>query len=107
MAKELPLYVPHDGTVKISGTTQPRGAGRCAYYYLRRGWPVEFFCIGANANQQAMKSMGVFGELVKEDPEYKGKFVAFVPERVRTSTLDGSGHEKDKDATVWKTVLVG
>jgi stage V sporulation protein SpoVS len=107
MNREIPAYTEREGTVKISGITQPRKAGRCAYFYLRKGLPVEFFAIGANANQQAMKSMGVFIELVESDDSYKGRTVAFQPRRFRTHTVDNeTAIEKDKDATVWQTFLV-
>lgn len=104
---DLPVYEYHPGTVKVSGSTIPKRAGRCAYYYLLKGHNVEFFCIGANANQQTTKSMGVFSSLVETDPSFAGKTVAFKPTRYRTSTEDPATHEvKDKDAIVWKTFLV-
>lgn len=105
----LPRYTPHEGTVKISGSTTPRSAGKCAYYYLGRGLKVEFFCIGANANQQAMKAMGIFMNLVNNDPKYQDTkvSVAFQPLRFTTDTvIQGSEQHKDKDATVWRTYLV-
>ena len=105
----IPVYKPHEGTVKISGSTVPRGAGRCAFYYLQRGLPVEFFCIGANANQQAMKAMGIFMNMVNENEEFKKRrlSVAFQPLRFMTDTIDiRTQDHRDKDATVWKTFLV-
>ncbi len=105
--KEIQEYVSKEGTVKIAGHTQPRGAGRCAFFYLKKGFPVEFFCIGASANQQAMKSMGVFKDLVEEDPLFKGQTVAFQPIRYSTDTVDPTNQEhKMKDAVVWATLLV-
>ncbi len=105
----IPLYKPHEGTVKISGSTVPRGAGRCAFFYLQRGLSVEFFCIGANANQQAMKAMGIFMNMVNQDADFQSKrlSVAFQPLRFLTDTVDAAsqGH-REKDATVWKTFLV-
>ena len=107
MERVIPLYAEKEGTVRVSGSTLPRKAGRCAFYYLQRGLPVEFFCIGANANQQAMKAMGIFRELVDECPDFTGNSVAFQPLRVRTHTVDPTnGDQKDKDAVVWRTLMV-
>ena len=107
--RNFPIYVPHPGTVKISGSTPPRSAGSCAYFFLQQNKQVDFFCIGANANQQATKSMGVFLQLVNRDDAYKkaGLSVAFQPLRFKTITKDATTQqEEEKDCTVWRTFLV-
>ena len=104
---EIPEYVPTEGTVKISGATLPKPAGKCAFHYLEKGiFPVDFHCIGANANQQAMKAMGVFLYMVNS--AYQGKMsVAFQPMRFRTSTIDPTTQlPRDKDCVVWRTVVI-
>lgn len=102
------IYVPHEGTLRVSGITNPRKCGRCAHFYLNQGVKIiDFFCIGANANQQAMKSMGIFMVLVKKEMESKGISVAFQPLRFRTETVNQSTQEMEfKDSTVWRTVIV-
>lgn len=105
---ELEEYKPHEGTIKISGSTSPLGAGKCAFHFLTRGVdPIDFFCIGAAANQQATKSMGVFLHMVEHDERSKGSTVAFKPYRYKTLAKDGEGNEmRFKDCTVWKTIIV-
>ncbi len=107
--KDIPLYVSHQGTIKISSTTDPRKAGRCAYHYLSQGFNlIEFFAIGASANQQAMKSMGIFMLMVQDDS--KGFSVAFQPLRYSTETKDLRDPTSAKlvviDAVVWRTILI-
>jgi hypothetical protein len=95
-----PLYVEHAGTIRVSGMTSPRSAGFCAFVFLQKGiFPIDFFYIGGNAGQQAMKSMSIFAFIVQKD--LPGMLIAFRPIRFMT-TAD----EKEKDATVWRTVLV-
>ena len=107
MSNPIPVYVSVEGTVKIAGDTSPRRAGQCAFHYFERGLPVEFFCIGASANQQAMKSMSILREMVSAEAKYAGRFVAFVPMRYQTWAKDQVSQEsKAKDCTVWKTYLV-
>lgn len=102
------LYVSHDGTIRISGGTVPRDAGKCAMHYLEQGkHNIDFLCIGANANQQATKSMGVFMLLFERNPDNKGKTLAFRPLRFRVMTEDRQTHASfSKDATAWRTVVV-
>lgn len=106
--RDIPLYRPNQGTVKISGMTIPHKAGSCAHFFLRKGFDrVEFFCIGANANQQCMKAMGVFMILVEHDKDFEGKTVAFQPLRFKTETKDDrSPLLVEKDCVVWRTLLV-
>jgi hypothetical protein len=104
---EIPQYVEHQGTVKISGSTIPHKAGSCAFFFLRAGClKVEFLCIGANANQQASKAMGVFMSLVERDRDFDGRTVAFQPLRFQTETTDLEGRKMIKDCMVWRTLLV-
>ena len=100
-------YVLGEGTIKVSGSTIPKRAGRCAFFYLKNGKnPIDFFCIGANANQQAMKSMGVFLHIVRET--YGDELsVSFRPLRYKTMTNDMQTQEKKfKDCVVWRTVII-
>ena len=101
----LPLYSSHSGTVRVSGTTVPKRCANCAHFYLLRGVSdIDFFCIGANANQQAMKAMGMFMlRAEKEDPLL---VVSFKPLRFQTNaTNPKTGAQEVIDCTVWRTVL--
>jgi hypothetical protein len=101
-------YKSHGGTVKVSGRTVPKKTGRFAFHLLRnRIFPIDFLCIGANANQQAMKSMGVFLHIVEHSPEERGISLAFQPLRYMVETVDSeTGEHKDKDCVVWRTVIL-
>ena len=100
-------YVIGEGTIKVSGSTIPKRAGKCAFFYLKNGkQPIDFFCIGANANQQAMKAMGVFLHIVSESYG-EDLSVAFRPLRYKTMTNDIYTNEKKyKDCVVWRTVIL-
>jgi hypothetical protein len=101
----IPIYVPHRGTIRISGSTVPKNAGNCAIAFLQEGYEqIDFFCIGANANQQATKSMGVFSFQVRRfRPNLR---VSFEPLRFMTETTNPvTGVKKLKDCTVWRTIL--
>jgi hypothetical protein len=101
------LYIEHDGTVRISGRTIPKTAGYCAYTYLEKGvTEIDFFYIGANAGQQAMKAMTIFAKIVREETKSQAS-VCFEPLRFTTITEDEKGEKQRKDATVWRTVLLG
>lgn len=103
-SNEIPLYQSHLGTLRISGSTAPRKAGMCAYHYLNEGVEsVEFFCIGANANHNAMKSMGIF-MLAVEAETNKQVTISFQPRRYRTVVVE-EGQESFKDCVVWRTVI--
>lgn len=102
---EVEIYVPHDGTIKISGATIPKRAGKCAYHFLERGLPIiDFFCIGANANQQAMKSMGVFLHMTKK---YMQVEVSFQPLRYLVQITNKVTNAIEiKDSVVWRVVIL-
>ena len=102
---EIETYVSHEGTIRISGSTVPKKAGKCARHFLERGiTPIDFFCIGANANQQATKAMGVFSYMTKN---YDGLEIAFQPLRFMVETIDPTSQQKElKDAIVWRCVLL-
>lgn len=106
-AQAIPRYEPHEGTIKVAGGTLPKGAGRCAFHYLQKQmFPIDFMAIGANANQQATKAMGIFAYMVKNSPEFTGMGVAFEPLLFKTDTEDRQTHEhKDKSVTIWRTVV--
>jgi hypothetical protein len=102
----IPLYVSHEGTIRISGSTAPRKSGVCALSFLEKGFKtIDFMCIGANANHQATKGMSVFCYMV--DQNMKGKLtVAFKPLRFQTETTHPvTGEKKLKDCTIWRTLL--
>ncbi len=100
-------YVRHDGTLIISGSTQPHKAGSCAYHFLRKGvQSIDFLCIGANAGQQAMKSMGVFAFKVENQDGFDFS-VAFQPIRVSVEVDDRQTKQKvKKDAVCWRAVIL-
>lgn len=103
---ELPLYVTHPGTVKVSGSTVPRKAARCAQAFLEEHRKnVEFLFIGASAGQQALKALGILGDMF--ETQWKGDYaLVFRPLRYRTyieshdPLLSGQGREVD--AQVWR-----
>ena len=103
---EIPVYVEHAGTIRISGKTDPRRASKCAMHNLNNAVsPIEFLCIGANANQQATKAIGTFMYNVQR--QFPKFLVAFQPLRYMVKTQDVvTNAEKLKDATVWFTVMV-
>ncbi len=105
---DLPVYEEHAGTIRIGGGTVPKNAGNCAYSYLLNGLEcIEFFCIGANANQQATKAMGVFRFAVAANLNFKDIDIAFQPIRFLTYLQDRTtSKEREMDATVWRTVIV-
>jgi stage V sporulation protein SpoVS len=106
MESKPKIYVIHEGTIKVSGGTLPKTAAGCAYHYLQRGiQTIEFFYIGANAGHQAVKAMTIFSHIIRRELNDIGE-VAFVPTRVIALTDDGTGKKTEKDATVWKTVLI-
>jgi hypothetical protein len=100
----IPLYKSHEGTLRISGSTVPRRAGLCAFHYLHEKVPsVEFLAIGANANHNAMKAMGIF--LKKVEEENNGEVtVSFQPRRYKTVVYEGN-ESKLTDCVVWYTVI--
>jgi len=71
-------YVPHSGTIRVGGSTGPKIAGKCAFHFYDKKVPIiDFVCIGANANQQATKAMGVFRYMLIGSVE--GLDVSFQP----------------------------
>ncbi len=103
-----PKYECAQGTIKVSGSTLPRQAGSCALHFLTRLIdPIDFICIGANANQQAVKAIGVFSEMFEEQHgRLDGSYLAFRPLRVSVTAKNFDGSSQLKDATVWRTVIV-
>ncbi len=103
-----PLYQPHPGTLKIAGDTIPgRAAGRAISLLKQDGIDIiDFFLIGGNANQQAMKAMSLFRIFLEDDSNGKVT-LAFTPLHVVTmaKAIGGTGEMK-MDATVWRTVVL-
>lgn len=91
-AFEIPVYAPHPGTVRISGATDCKKAASCALHYLSQGLTVDFFYIGANAGQQAMKAMGILRYILERATDQKTT-VLFQPNRVLTETKDRTNPE--------------
>lgn len=104
MNSELPIYNRTDGTVIIAGDTDPTKAGRCAAYFFKKNqFPIDFLCIGVEANQQAMKAMGFFRSLLLE--ARLNIDVSFVPLRFTTITTDENKLEEAKDCTAWRSIF--
>lgn len=105
-AENIPIYQPHAGTVKISGATESIKAAKCALHYLGNNVsPIDFFYVGANAGQQAMKAMGIFRYLVESTANGKAT-VFFQPNRVRTRlTNPQAGGVEVIDAVYWRAYL--
>lgn len=105
----IPLYVSHSGTVRISGASESKKVASCALHFLSQDLgPVDFFYIGANAGQQAMKAMGILRYTVEKYTEGKTT-VLFQPNRVQTETQDHADRSKTLlvDAVYWRTYAVG
>lgn len=104
----LPLYVPHPGTVKVSSSTMPRKAAFCAMAFMEERRPdVEFLFIGAAAGQQALKAVGILCDLFEN--KWQSEFVlVFRPMRFRTTILPTTPTElpRDVDAQVWRAVVL-
>lgn len=102
---EPPPYVPHAGTVKVSGQTIPRRASACAVHFMVRGQlPIDFLCIGGNAGQQATKAMCLFVYKAKEMYDMN---VVFLPRVFTTQTTNPATQEVEtKRCTVWRTIIL-
>lgn len=105
-ADQIPFYEPHPGTIKISGATESIKAAKCALHYLgNQVSPIDFFYIGANAGQQAMKAMGIFRYLVEQTAKEQAT-VLFQPNRVRTRLAQPIGGTVSViDAVYWRAYL--
>lgn len=98
-ADPLPVYVTHEGTIRVAGDTSPTKAGMCAFHFVQRGFKrVEFSVIGGNAQQQAAKAMGVCRQRLEESSA--GVHVSFRPMRYSVF-MDG----RFKDCIVWELVI--
>ena len=101
---EIPFYVETKATLKISRITDPQKAGRSAHHNLIQGHLPEFLCIGANANNQAMKSMSVLRYIVETSSKAT---VAFQPFRCKVHLTDRvTKITEPYDAIVWKTLVI-
>lgn len=108
MNQDIPRYTPHPATIKISGGTNCRNAAKCALFFLNRqvGPHVDFFYIGANAGQQAMKAMGIMRRCLEEATEGKAT-VVFQPNHVQTLVRDEiTGLDAYKVAVYWRAFVV-
>lgn len=110
----IPVYAPHSGTIRISGSTESKKAASCALHYLsQQVSPIDFFYIGANAGQQAMKAMGIF-RYTFERATGEQCTILFQPNRVQTraKAFPDSKEEILIDAVYWRaypcqTALLG
>lgn len=101
-----PVYAEHEGTIRVAGASKPLLLAQCAQSMITRGVdPIEFFYIGGNAGQQAMKAMTILAYQIDRESASKTEAL-FSPLRVLTMTKDDQEHEKEKDATCWRLVLV-
>lgn len=100
-----PIYVEHEGTIRVAGISRPLLLAQCAQALITNGVPViEFFFIGANAGHQAAKAMTILAYQIEQ--EHKGRVTAtFRPCRYLTITHEGQV-PKEKDASVWKLFLL-
>lgn len=100
---QLEAYKPHEGTVLISKFTRPNKAAGCIERYIaHEKSPIDIFYIGANAGQQAMKTMGIVA--FNTNLRTRGKLaVVYTPRRVRTLV---ENENVWKDATVWTLFLL-
>ena len=105
--KEQPNYVNHEGTIKISGGTDCKKAAKCALHFLRKEIKnIEFFYLGANAGQQAMKAMGLMRLMLETATDGK-MTVVFQPNATMTVVQDQTTFENvQKDAVFWRAMVV-
>ena len=104
----IPVYVTHPGTIRVSGATECKKAASCALHYLSQNiLPIDFFYVGANAGQQAMKAMGIFRYTFERATEGETTLL-FQPNRVQTRALvrDGTNAEMLIDAVYWRTYVI-
>lgn len=103
----LPVYVEGKETVRVSGGTDPKSAGRCAFVFFSKGLLPEFVCIGSNASHQATKSMHWLRYRITHNAPPLSVDVAFQPHRYQVMTKNpDTGVEMLKDVVVWKTVVI-
>lgn len=103
----IPLYTEGPQTVRVSGGTDPKSAGRCAFIFFTRGVLPEFICIGGNASHQATKAMNWFRYRTTHNNPSLEVDLAFQPLRFQVMTKNPeTGEEMLKDAVVWKTVVI-
>ena len=72
----LQLYNPHAGTIRISGSTDCAQAAACALKRLQSDLKPELVFIGANAGQQATKTVGALTEHMTVLSEGRVRIVA-------------------------------
>lgn len=107
--QNLDVYLPHQGTVWISGSTNPKRAAKCACHFLVTAGidRIDFYCVGASANQQAMKAMGIFTYMAKNTFH---KNVAFQPLRFLTEIKNPSAQKGEElqflECCVWQTLVL-
>ena len=106
-------YVPHAGTVKVSGRSEAIKLAKYALMLVSKGTtPVDFLFIGANAGQQAYKACSITASLMLKHQKIQ---LSFIPLRFLTDSPErdvlGRAVEKDgvaamqvKDAFVWRVV---
>lgn len=102
----IPKYVKHDGTCFVAGRSNPASVAQFAFrQHMANVWPLDFLIIGGNANQQAMKAMGLFCNKLKRAT--KDSVVAtFFPIRFIVETKQSDGSLVEKEATAWRTIMV-
>lgn len=112
-----PIYVFHQGSIRVSGKSQAFKTGLSAFYEWRKGTrPVEFVFLGGNAGHQAYKAAGVAKREIEAICHIK---VAFIPmwssvitetveehytktHHVKTHVQDSSGVVKD--LSIWRII---
>lgn len=97
-------YSQHKGTIRVAGGTVPHAAANCAYHRIQsKQVPVDLVCIGANAVNQAVKTLGVLTDLLKVEH----KQVLFKSLRFRTNTFVDTARTKlqTKDCVVFRVVV--
>lgn len=110
--RPIPHYEPHNGTVRVSGKSDP---GKVARYIVtlvkeRRAPKVDVLFIGANAGQQAYKACSIACLIAVEELKI---VLGFHPLRymVTTQTRNAVGEVlmngeepamSDKDCSVWR-----
>jgi len=113
---EIPLYINHEGTVLISGSSEPGKASRYVIHLLEaKVGNIEIMFIGANAGQQAYKVCAIAQIIAVNELDRR---IVFETVRARTKTekrditgkvvvSSGEVRYESRDAYIWRVVEIG
>ena len=113
MSHEIPIYLEHEGTVRVSGKSEVGKVGKyLTHIFNTSPAVVDVLFIGANAGQQAYKAISIACQCM----EREGVYLGFYPLRFQTETdkqdalgnlimgADGQPAKELKDCSVWRLI---